>query len=194
MHPYIPAPYTAHDQFPDAWRGAALSCLVDLGEAALAAVIRSAQCTTEDTIRVVEALEAELRFAHRSDLPGAAERRAICMPLAAAWRAWEQADPAAHPSTAAGQAVEMCWRLRSEAQAAQRRAFPPVGRPRKGRIKVSVHLPPEQWERVGALATIRACSCSDVVADLVGAGLEAAEQAAHQAVAVAPRTTALGMR
>ena len=39
MHPYIPAPYTAHDQFPDAWRGAALSCLVDLGEAALAAAL-----------------------------------------------------------------------------------------------------------------------------------------------------------
>lgn len=55
-----------------------------------------------------------------------------------------------------------------------------AGRPRKGRIQVSVHLSPEAVARLDALADVRACSRSDVLCDLVSAGLDAAERAARQ--------------
>jgi len=55
-----------------------------------------------------------------------------------------------------------------------------AGRPRKGRIQVSVHLPPEAVARLDALADAQARSRSDVLCDFVSAGLEGAERAARQ--------------
>lgn len=55
-----------------------------------------------------------------------------------------------------------------------------AGRPRKGRVQVSVHLPPDIVTRLDALADAQARSRSDVICDLVSAGLDAAEGATRQ--------------
>ena len=113
----IPTPYTDYAQFPEAWRNAALSVLVDLGDLALAALVRQgADDGQMDVMRAALAAELAWHQRERTSSP----RVPALQALLAAWTAWTASDPNADLASAPFAACEACWRFRAEALAASR--------------------------------------------------------------------------
>lgn len=112
-----PTPYTDYAQFPEAWRNAALSVLIDLGDLALAALVRQGASDAQmDVVRAAIAAELAWHQRERTSSP----RMPALQALLAAWNAWIASDPSADPVSAQFAACEACWRFRAEATAASR--------------------------------------------------------------------------